>query len=189
MTTQLATRGSFESESEMLPQDPPAWIIRASAWLFIAFFGLAMLAAIFVHLPETVTAPFVLVPTDGADPIQSPYVAIVQRVGVNEGETVKAGGELFVLRSDEIRGLDTQNRTLSEDLREKEASLAKMDDAHAAQIQIKEQEIAQAESEVKFREKHATSSRELVDRMDRLSKSGGISQVELLRLRLDLAAS
>ncbi len=189
MNSQLATRPSIETESEMLPRDPPAWVIRACGWLLIAFFGIALLASIFVHLPETVTAPFVLVPKDGADPIQSPYLAIVHRVAVNEGETVKENGELFVLRSDEIRGLDTQFRTLSEDLREKETSLTKMDSAHAAQIEIKEQEIGQAESEVKFREKHATTSRELVERMDRLSQSGGISQVELLHLRLDLAAS
>ncbi len=54
---------------------------------------------------------------------------------------------------------------------------------------IPNEEIAQAESQVKFRERHATTNRELVERMDRLSKSGGISQVELLRLRLDLAES
>ncbi len=189
MNAQLAARDSIESESEMLPQDPPAWIIRACAWLLIAFFGLALLAAIFVRLPETVRAPFILVPKDGADPIQSPYLAIVNRVAVNEGDAVKAGAELFVLRSDEIRGLDTQNRTLSEDLREREESLQKSDSSFAAQIEIKEAEIAQAETEVKFRERHATTNRELVERMNQLSKNGGISQVELLRLRLDLAES
>lgn len=189
MATQIATRGSIDSDSEMLPQDPPAWIIRSTAWLLIGFFVIALIASIFVHLPESVTCPFVLVPKDGADPIQSPYLAIVNRVGVSEGESVKAGAELFVLRSDEIRGLDTQNRTMTEDLRTREESLVKSDSAFAAQVQIKDAEIQQAESEVKFREKHATTSKELVDRMERLSKSGGISQVELLRLRLDLAAS
>ena len=189
MNSQFATRGSLEIESEMLPQDPPAWIVRAGAWLMIAFFAIALLAAILVHLPETVTCPFVLVPKDGADPIQSPYLAIVSRVAVYEGETVKAGAELFVLRSDEIRGRDTQARTLTEDLRAREESLAKSDSAYAAQTQIKDAEIAQAESEVSFRERHAKTSRELVERMERLSKTGGISQVELLRMRLDLAAS
>ena len=70
MNNQLATRGSAELDSEMLPQDPPAWVIRSAAWLLIGFFGIAIIAAIFVHLPETVSAPFVLVPKDGADPIQ-----------------------------------------------------------------------------------------------------------------------
>lgn len=189
MNGPLAARNSIDVESEMLPQDPPAWIVRSSAWLLIAFFALALLAATVVHLPETVACPFVLVPKDGADPIQSPHLAVVSRVAVSEGDTVKAGAELFVLRSDEIRGLDTQARTLGEDLRAREDSLAKSDSAHAAQLQIKDAEISQSESEVTFRERHSKTSRELVERMERLSKSGGISQVELLRMRLDLAAS
>ena len=102
---------------------------------------------------------------------------------------MKAGAELFVLRSDEIRGLDTQNRSLIEDLHEREASLEKSDSAFTAQMEIKDAEIAQADTEVKFRERHSTTNRELVERMERLSENGGISQVELLRLRLDLAES
>ena len=178
-----------ESESEMLPQDPPPRIIRGIAWLLIAIFFTGMIAAITVHLPETVSAPFILVPQNGADPIQSSRLAVVSSVKVSEGETVKAGQELFVLRSDEIRGLSTQANSLTEDLRTHEQGLAKADAAYASQLEIKLAEISNAESEVKFREKHATSSRELVDRMETLSDSGGISQVELIRLRLDLAAS
>jgi multidrug efflux pump subunit AcrA (membrane-fusion protein) len=189
MNSQLASRGSLDVESEMLPQDPPAWIARASAWLMISFFVIALLAAMVVHLPETVTAPFVLVPKDGTDPIQSPHLAVVSKVSVQEGATVKEGDEMFVLRSDEIRGLDTQARTLTEDVRMREEGLKKSDSAQAAQIEIKDAEIAQAESEVVFRERHSKTNRELVARVEKLSKSGGISQVELLRMRLDLAAS
>ncbi len=189
MATQLATRGSIDTESEMLPQEPPAGIIRSTAWLLIAFFAIALIAAVFVQLPETVSCPFVLVPKDGGDPIQSPYLGIVSRVAINEGDSVKEGAELFVLRSDEIRGLDTQYRTLTQDLRTREEGLAKYDAAYSAQVEIKDAEIDQAESEVKFRERHANTSRELVERMARLSKNGGISEVELLQLRLELAES
>ena len=87
-----------ESESEMLPQDPPPRIIRGIAWLLIAMFFTGMIAAITVHLPETVSAAFVLVPQNGADPIQSSRLAVVSSVKVSEGETVKSGQELFVLR-------------------------------------------------------------------------------------------
>ena len=69
-------------------------MIRSAAWLLIGFFGIALIAAIFVHLPETVTCPFVLGPKNGGDPIQSPYLAIVNRVAINEGDSVKEGGEL-----------------------------------------------------------------------------------------------
>ena len=178
-----------ESESEMLPQDPPSQIIRGIAWLLIAIFFTGLIAAITVHLPETVSAPFILIPQNGADPIQSSRLAVVSSVKVAEGETVKAGQELFVLRSDEIRGLSTQLNGLAEDLRTKEQGLAKADAAYTSQFEIKLAEISNAESEVKFREKHSATGRELVERMETLSESGGISKVELIRLRLDVAGS
>ena len=47
MPTELLQRGSIsEGESEMLPQDPPPWFIRSLAWLLIALFGVALLAAV-----------------------------------------------------------------------------------------------------------------------------------------------
>lgn len=189
MAYQIATATSLDTESDMLPQDPPPLIIRAGARILIGIFAVSLLAAIAVPLPEAVHCAFILVPKEGADPIQSPRTAVVNKVGVSEGDAVKAGQELFVLRSDEIRGLDTQLRSAQEDLRTKEADLAKAEGAYNSQIDIKDAEIAQAESEVKFREKHAVTNRELVTRMEKLSQAGGISGVELIRLRLDLAES
>ena len=159
MSLQLTERGSLDVESEMLPQDPPPWIIRSTAWILLGAFLFALLIAIVMRLPETVRCPFVLVPATGADPIQSPVRAIISRVGVDEGQPVKAGDELFVLRSDEIRGLDTQFRTLTEYLHSKEESLARFESAYTAQLGIKDQEIEQAKSEIKFRENHAQTSR------------------------------
>ena len=179
----------IDAESDMLPQEPPPWVIRFAARLLIGLFAIALLTAIVVKLPETVHCPFVLVPKEGADPIQSPRLAIVHRISVTEGQTVTQGTELFVLRSDEIRGLDAQLRSAQEDLRMQEEDLAKADAAYASQLEIKLAEISQAESEVKFREKHAATNRELVARMEKLSKAGGISGVELIRLRLEAAES
>lgn len=182
-------RGTGEMDSEMIPQDPPPRIIRAIGWLLIAMFFTGLFAAVTVHLPETVRAPFVLIPQNGADPIQSPRVAVVSAVKVAEGETVRSGQELFVLRSDEIRGLSTQANAAKEDLHTREQGLLKADSAYASQHEIKLAEISNAESEVKFREKHAATGKELVERMETLSDSGGISKVELIRLRLEVAGS
>jgi multidrug resistance efflux pump len=182
-------RGSGEAESEMLPQDPPHWFVRSTAWLFIAMFAIALLASVLIKLPETVSCPFILVPTGGADPIQAPRMAVVNRVCVTEGQTVAAGDPLFVLRSDEIRDWGTQLRTLTADLRTHEEGLARADTADAAQLEIKKAEISQAESEVKFREKHSASSRDLLTRMEKLTKNGGISLVEVIQYRLQSAES
>jgi multidrug resistance efflux pump len=189
MSSQLTERGSLDVESDMLPQEPPPWIIRSTAWLLLVAFLFALLVAIVMRLPETVHCQFVLIPATGADPIQSPRQAIVTRVAVEEGQPVKSGEALFVLRSDEIRGWDMQFRTLTEDLRSKEQSLAQSETAYAAQLKIKEAEIEQAKSEVKFRENHAVTSRELVTRLEKLATQGGFSQVDMIKLKLDLAAS
>ncbi len=189
MSSQLTQRGSLDVESEMLPQEPPPWIIRSTAWILLGAFLFALLIAIVMRLPETVRCPFVLVPATGADPVQSTVRAIISHVGVDEGQPVKAGQELFVLRSDAIRDLDTQFRTLTEDLHSKEESLGRYENAYAAQLGIKSAEIEQAKSEVKFRENHATTSRDLVTRMEKLTKLGGESEIDLVKLKLDLAGS
>jgi multidrug efflux pump subunit AcrA (membrane-fusion protein) len=189
MPNELMLRGTNEAESEMLPQDPPPWFVRSIAWLLISMFGVALVAAVLIKLPETVNCPFILVPANGADPIQSPRLAVLSRVSVTVGQTVKAGDPLYVLRSDEIRGWGTEQQTLDEDLRTHQEGLAKADAAHASALEIKKAEISQAESEVAFREKHAASSRELLARLEKLTKSGGISLVEVLQHRLDAAES
>src|SRR6266480_6533992 len=137
MSSQLTQRGSIDVESEMSPQEPPPWIIRSAAWVLMGGFLLALLVAIVVRLPETVHCPFILIPATGADPIQSPRQAVISRVAVGEGQMVKAGEELFGLRSDEIRGWDTQFRTMEADLRNREESLLKNDDAHKSLLDIK----------------------------------------------------
>ena len=184
-----SSRASIDAESEMLPQDPPSWIIRTTAWLLLGFLFLVFVASIVMKLPETVHCSFVLVPETGADPVQSPHAGTISRISVSEGATVKKGAELFVLRSDEIRGLDTQYRTLSEDLRSKEESLGRGDRAYQNQVSMKDSEIEQAKSEVSFRENHARTSRDLTDRMEKLAKKGGFSEIDLVRMKLDLAGS
>jgi membrane fusion protein len=189
MNPQITQRGSLDRDSEMLPQEPPPRVMRATAWLLLAAFVWGLLVAFVLRLPETVRCRFVLIPATGADPIQSPRQAVISHVAVEEGQPVKADQELFVLRSDEIRGWDTQMRTLTEDLHSKEESLTRYDAAYVAQLEIKKSEVEQTKSEVKFRENHVATSRDLVTRMEKLAKQGGESEVDLIKLKLDLAGS
>jgi hemolysin D len=189
MSTETFSPSSLDSESEMLPQDPPPKVIRFIGWWLISLFVIGLLVAIFVHLPETEHAAFILVPRDGADPIQSPRLATVSRVLVTEGQTVATGAELFILRSDEIRAFDTQLRTLTADLHTQELTLAKMDEAYGAEANIKNAQVSQAESELRFREKQTASNRDLLNRLEKLSKSGGFSQIDLIKLQLEAAGS
>src|SRR5215475_1459467 len=120
-------------QGEMLRPDPPPQIVRWTARLLIALFLVLFLASVLIHFPETVRCSFVLVPQNGADPIQSPLLALVQAVKVSEGQEVPAGTELFVLRSDEIRGWQTQLRTAEEDLRNVQTRTLKMEEYYKAQ--------------------------------------------------------
>jgi len=185
----MTQRGTIDTESEMLPQDPPSWLIRSLAWTLLAAFSFAALFAIILRMPETVHCRFVLVPATGADPVQSPRQAVISRVAVTEGQAVKKGEEMFALRSDEIRGWDMQYRTLEADLRNREDSLVKNDDAHISLLDIKTAEIDQAKSEVKFRENHMKTNRDLTGRMEKLAEQGGVSEFDLVRAKLDLAGS
>jgi multidrug resistance efflux pump len=182
-------RGLLEEGSDMIPTDPPPWVVRATGWLVVTIFGTALVAAIVVRLPETVQCPFVLVPKDGADPLKAPLMAEISEVRVTEAQAVAEGEELFVLRSDEIRSRRTQLQTADEDLRARTDSIAKMEISHGAQLSIKDAEIVQIERELSFRKKHTDTSRELVVRLGKLALSGGISQIEMARLQLDLAGS
>ena len=187
--TQNHRRGSLEEEAELLPQDPPPLITRGIGWLLIVIFFTALAAAIFVQVPETVRCPFVLTPRDGADPIQTPCAATIEEVRIVEGQEVAAGVPLFVLRSDEIRQRHTLLQTLTEELRTKEEGIVKIEESYAAQLSIKNAEIAQVERELKFRGNHAQTSRDLVGRLTKLSQSGGVSEIELAKYQLALAES
>ena len=150
------------------------------AWLLIAFFVVALLAAIVVHLPETVNAPFVLVPREGADPIQSPRLAVVNRVSVVRRPDGQGGRGVvrFALGRNSRLEYGAGGR-LTEDLRTHEESLTKTDAAYAAQTGNQERRnLTGGKRSAVFARNTTSSNRDLVARMEKLSKSGGISQVE-----------
>ena len=157
--------------------------------MLIAIFIAVVLVSVLVHIPETVRCSFVLVPENGADPIQSPLMAVVQAVKVAEGEEVPAGAELFVLRSDEIWAWQTQLQTSEEDLRSSQKRSANLEQYFNAQMEIKKEEMQKGEGDVGFREKHLATSRDLVNRNQKLADDKLVSEIEMIQRRLALAES
>jgi len=188
-STSHSDHDSLESDSRLLPRVPPAWTLKTAAWLIILLFAAAALGSVLIVLPETFRCPCVLVPEGGADPIQSPRMAIIRQVRIHEGQIVAAGEEMFVLSSEEVRDWDTQQRTLTEELRSRQSSLEKEDAAAVSELGIKEEEVAQAKDEVGFREKYSDTVRDLVGRLEKLVGSGSISLVEMITHRLELAGA
>jgi multidrug efflux pump subunit AcrA (membrane-fusion protein) len=184
-----AEEAGLEKESALLSNDPPHWIARGTAWLVIALFAVILLASVIVRVPETIRCPCVLVPEGGADPIQSPRRAVVRQVLVTEGRQVAAGDELFVLSSEEIGDLDVQSRTLGEDLESRQQDLKRSESANAADLDMKDHEIAQADDEVRFRESTVAVERDLAARVEKLQKLGIYSETDLILRRLEVEGS
>src|SRR5262245_46299701 len=177
------------SMAEMLPEEPPPIVIRWTATLLIVLFAVVLTAALIVRVPETVRCTFLLVSGAGADPLQSPILAVVEKVNAVEGQEVEQNAELMVLRPDEVRGWQTQQRRQREDLKVRKQRAALMEELYRAQADIKREELLQAEQEVGFREKHVATSRNYLERMAKLAEAGLLSQVELLQTELKLAES
>src|SRR3989442_8928578 len=152
-------------------------------------FVVAFLGSVLVHIPETVRCSCVMVPENGADPIQSPLLAVVQAVKVTEGKEVTQNAELFVLRSDEISAWQTQLQTSEEDLRTFQTRSVKLEEYYTAQLGIKSEEKQQAERDVAFRQKHLATSRDLVNRNQKLADDKLVSEIEMIHRRLALAES
>ena len=179
----------MEPTATVLPQDPPAWILRVIGWLLCLIAAGATLAAIFVPIPETVRCHFELVSDSGGETLLAPIQAVLVQVKFAEGASVEAGDVLFVLRSDEIRGWQTQRQTAREDLRALTERTVKLEDIQVTEVSIKEGQIIQIQREVAFREKQLAANQEFLANMEKLDAQGGVAHIEMLSHRLNLAAS
>jgi multidrug efflux pump subunit AcrA (membrane-fusion protein) len=85
--------------------------------------ALAAVASVALHIPETVSSPFVLEPVRGVDPVRATRSGIVAKVYAAEGHEVAKGAPLFLLhsspvgdRSAELQALGAQLRGAGESL-------------------------------------------------------------------------
>lgn len=179
----------METESSVLPQDPPSWVIRSIAWLLCSMAAVAALVALFVKIPETVRCPFALVSEAGTETLLAPIQSLLAQVKVEEGTEVEQGATLFVLRSNEIRSWQTQMRTFREDLRALQERGTKLEEIQAAELAIKSSQIVQVQREMAFREKHLATQNDFVACMEKLDARGGVPRIEMLTHRLSAAAS
>lgn len=104
-------------EEAFLPREPPPFAARGLAWLLIALFGAAAAISVAVRIPETVVAPFALVPVHGTDPLRAPRAGIVTEALAVEGRLVSRGARLFAIRSPEFGDRASERKTLEGGLR------------------------------------------------------------------------
>lgn len=170
--------------TELFPYEMPFRAARAIAGILLLLFTAIVLAAVLIDYPETVMAPFVLLPASGADPIQSPFDGVVEEVRVATGGQVAKGEILFVVRSPRIQELAAEVRALEKDraaLAQQKVSAA---DTYRINREIQEAEIVQRKKEAEFRDQYLVVYGDVNSRIQKLGQEGLSSSIEVLTHQL-----
>lgn len=179
----------LQRPSGLLPKDPPARAARWTAQLLLALALATLIFAVSFKLPETVVAPFVIVPVEGSAPLLAPVAGQVARVLVRTGQRVKAGDPLFEIRSDQVRDADARLRVLSADQEALTERVRALDAAHAAQLKLGDAELALAERDLGLRTQHLNAARSILTRKEKAVADGLLPQISLLSDRMLQAES
>ena len=175
--------------TELFPYEMPFRAARVISAFLLALAAIVAAAAVLVDYPETVTAPFVLLPESGADPIQSPFDGVVEEVRVATGRDVVRGEVLFIVRSPRIQELAAELQGLEKDLDAIAQERQAAEDNYAVHRKIQEAEITQREKETAFRKRYLEAYKDVADRIQKLEAEGLASSIEVLNHQLGFAGA
>jgi membrane fusion protein len=180
------------ADTEFLDKDPPPLAVRGLAYVIIALFVLALVAAVIITVPETVSGQFRLLPVDGADPIRSRKDGVVSTLTAREGDTVAANGVLMVLNSSTMvdrfgdrRTLETQRRADAERLTIVQSQYDTRKRADASEKRRLETRVRALQRLLVSRQQRLKLTRELADSALAGLRSGAVNRVEAARLDLE----
>jgi membrane fusion protein len=185
----------FEQDQiPFLSPDPPHWAARGLAYVLILLFFTALLASIFISIPETVSGSFVLIPLRGTDPVRAPHSGIVTEVHVSEGVSIAKNVALFVIRSQNVSDRTAEMRTLEMQLKGSESKLANAKTKYESERLANDQEETRLKGRIDYvtkmidLKKHESElARELADRYEKLKKEGIVNEAEYTAHQLDVA--
>jgi multidrug efflux pump subunit AcrA (membrane-fusion protein) len=175
---------SAPDEMRVLSAEMPRFAIRALAGFIIATVLIAAGVAVLMPFPVSVSAPFVLVPEEGADPVDAPVGGLVEEIHVVGGERVRAGDALFVLSSHEVAERAARERGLSDQL-EEHAQLDRVLEArHRTALEAAEHATQSYASEAAIEAERAQITRRMSERGRKLLDVGVISEARVDSLLL-----
>ena len=176
-----------------LEEDPPSWVIKGLSYILILLFSTAVLLASLVKIPETVSSPFVLMPVQGTDPIRSLYDGTVVSISANEGEFVRKGKTLFVMRSDsmidrasEYRSLETRNRGAQESLNNAKKRVESQNYTDKQEISGLKQRNENLTRRIKLKSEELALMKEKVERYKKLYDTGISSHTDYSDQQLEV---
>ncbi len=162
-----------------LGMDPPSWAARGLATVLISLFAVAFLVSVLVKVPETVTSPFVLAPVHGTDPVRALWRGVVSEVNVVEGQGVKQGETLFVVRSYDVGDLASQLHTLETQRAGTEASMHNAEEQYQSDRRADEQDLDKYQQQVdnldrmiRLQRERSSLAQGVADRVKRLKDLG-----------------
>lgn len=168
-----------DDPSLFLDPVPPSWAAGGLAWLLLTLFAALALAVVVVRVPETVTAPFVLVAKRGADPIRVLHDGMVSSVQVVEAQTVSAGARLFVVDSEPATDRSSERRTLATSLsggtqrlrneRTRDEALRRADEQERLRLRARQQNL---QRQMALKERELALAREVAERQEQSFREG-----------------
>jgi multidrug efflux pump subunit AcrA (membrane-fusion protein) len=166
-------------QTPYLTTDPPHWVARGLSYLLILIFAALVIGAVMIRVPETISAPFVLAPRLGADPVRALRRGLIQKVDLVEGQSVKQGEQLFVIRSEQTGEQSADLRTLETELRSAQESRRLASEKLRSQQQAATEERARLQGRIEHLERmvelkssELTLAREVADSYAQLRREG-----------------
>jgi len=174
---------------------PPHFAARSLAYLIIVVFIIGGIAAVAIQMPETVSAQFVLVPVRGTDPIKAVRPGVVAQVFVTEGQMVKEGETIAVLKSEIVGDRAADLQTIETQLAGAGESLLNTRLKFDTQRLSEEQEARKLTGRAEHFErlighkKHQlTLTKQMADSYEKLYREGIASQAQYTGRQLEVSS-
>jgi membrane fusion protein len=192
MSTEIVPyAGDSEEETSFLETAPPHWAAGGLAYIIILLFAVVVLASALVHLPESVTSPFVLMPVRGADAVRAARSGVVEEVPVVEGQTVTRGATMFVIRSRDVGDRFSELETLENQLANSSERLSDARRKHESESRTYEEEARRLDAARaslthihSLRKEQLAAAEEQLERSKKLKEQGLESWTEHTNYRM-----
>jgi membrane fusion protein len=175
-----------------LDSSPPPWAARSLATVLLLLFAAGGVAMFVVRVPETVSAPFVLRPVRGADPVRTLHDGIVAKVMAEDAQPVAAGAVLFVVESEPVGDRVAERQTMDARLSGGRGRLAneqqKYNNQRLADVQEKarlEQHLANLDRQIALKQQQHGIAQDIAARQQKSFDEGVGSWVEALRQKAE----
>jgi len=180
------------AKTSFLDLSPPHWAARGLAYALITVFVLGAIASVVITMPEKVTAQFVLVPVQGADPVKATRGGVVAEVLASEGQTINKGEIILTLRSDVAGERTAELQTIQTQLagaglsavnaRQKFNSLRLSDEQ---QIRKLEARVTYLDSLIAHKRQQLALAKQMTDSFEKLYREGIASQAQLIAKQIE----